>query len=90
MREFEEHRRTMAGRDPATLRRRITTLERRGVPVQREKAVDDKGIDPISYTRYFLTPEFKKSLLAEAREWAVDRATLPSASIMDRAGPGEG
>jgi len=69
MREYEEHRRTMAGRDPATVRRRITTLERRGLPVQREQVTDDKGVNPIQYTRYYLTPEFKKALLDEALQW---------------------
>lgn len=68
MREFEEHKRTMAGRDSATVRRSITTLERRGLPVQRQQVTDDKGVNPIQYTRYYLTPEFKTALAAEARE----------------------
>ena len=86
MREFEEHRRTMAGRDPATVRRRITTLERRGLPVQREKAIDDKGVDPIGYTRYFLTPTFKKALLEEAREWLAERSAGMASVDIDNAG----
>ena len=71
MREYEEHRRTMAGRDSSTVRRRITTLERRGLPVQREQVTDDKGITPIQYTRYYLTPEFKEALSSEAKKWAM-------------------
>lgn len=81
MREYEEHRRTMAGRDSATVRRRITTLERRGLPVQREQVTDDKGINPIKYTRYFLTPDFKKALLNEAREWALERTGAKTTGI---------
>lgn len=76
MREYEEHRRTMAGRDPATVRRSITTLERRGLPVQREQVVDDKGVNPITYTRYYLTPEFKLSLTQEAEAWAASTGRI--------------
>lgn len=78
MREYEEHRRTLAGRSPATITRSITTLKERGVPVQREQVIDDKGIDPIKYTRYYLTAEFKNQLFKEAAEWAEARDNSPA------------
>ena len=88
MREFEEHRRTMAGRSAATVTRAITTLQERGLPVQREQVTDNKGITPIQYTRYYLTPEFKMSLAEEARKAteisAPDKSTISNAPRLTR------
>ena len=84
MREIEEHNRVLAGKGVGTLTSSISTLRKRGVPVQTEQVLDDKGVMPTHYTRYFLTAEFKAALYEEAMEWhaSVEAAGL-NADIPD-------
>lgn len=78
MREIEEHNRILAGKASGTLTSAISTLRKKGVPIQTEQVLDDKGVLPTHYTRYYLTGEFKLALLEEAMEWkaSVDAAGL--------------
>lgn len=69
-REYEDHNRKLAGRDASVVRGGIYTLEDRGVPVQRERTSESKGLYTIGYTRYYLTPEFKKAFVEKAEKWA--------------------
>ncbi len=74
------HSRTKLGpKREGTISKAISRLEERGLPVERMQVEDPNG-DGTLYTRYYLTDEFKLSLVREARDYYVQNGTPEQAA----------
>lgn len=73
------NRKKLGPKREGTISKAINRMEERDLPVQRMQVEDPNG-DGTLYTRYYLTEEFKLSLVREARDYYAQHGTPEQAA----------